>query len=402
MKNIVITGGTSGVGFAIAKEIAKEGHNIIIVGRHEYKAHIAQKKLGNNVKVAIGDLSDEAEREGVIDEIKRSFSHIDVLIHGAGVLPRNASENIYVNLLPHYYLTTRLRGLLANSRVLIITGHPQAGKKIINAKTVLIASGGFAQNRAMMSVYAPDLLRLGTTNHPGATGDGIKLATTAGGALVDMNKVQVHPTAQQETDHIYLIGERLRGAGAILINHLGKRFTNEMATRDQVTKAINDLHQDGATLVFDQGICEAFKAADFYVAMGLAVSGNTIYELAEKIGVNPNNLEKTVSSWNMYQKAFEDIAFDRQTGMDRGIEKSPYYAIHIKPAVHYTIGGIKTNRLTEVLNEIGEAVPGLFAAGEVVGGLHGDNRIGGNSIAETIVFGRQAGQQAAKHVLSLS
>lgn len=280
--------------------------------------------------------------------------------------------------------------------------HPQAGKKIINAKTVLIASGGFAQNRAMMSVYAPDLLRLGTTNHPGATGDGIKLATTAGGALVDMNKVQVHPTAQQETDHIYLIGEGLRGAGAILINHLGKRFTNEMATRDQVTKAINDLHQDGATLVFDQGICEAFKAADFYVAMGLAVSGNTIYELAEKIGVNHNNLEKTVSSWNMYQKAFEDIAFDRQTGMDRGIEKSPYYAIHIKPAVHYTMGGIKTNRLTEVLNEIGEAVPGLFAAGEVAGGLHGDNRIGGNSIAETIVFGRQAGQQAAKHVLSLS
>ncbi|HBO55428.1 SDR family NAD(P)-dependent oxidoreductase [Leuconostoc mesenteroides] len=126
MKNIVITGGTSGVGFAIAKEIAKEGHNIIIVGRHEYKAHIAQKKLGNNVKVAIGDLSDEAEREGVIDEIKRSFSHIDVLIHSAGVLPRNASENIYVNLLTHYYLTTRLRGLLANSRVLIITGHPQA------------------------------------------------------------------------------------------------------------------------------------------------------------------------------------------------------------------------------------------------------------------------------------
>lgn len=87
------------MGIAIAKEIANEGHNMIIVGRHEYKAHVVQKKLGNNVKVIIGDLSNEAERKGVIDEIKRQFSHIDVLIHSAGVLPRNAIENIHVNLL---------------------------------------------------------------------------------------------------------------------------------------------------------------------------------------------------------------------------------------------------------------------------------------------------------------
>ncbi|QEA59108.1 flavocytochrome c [Leuconostoc koreense] len=280
--------------------------------------------------------------------------------------------------------------------------HPQVGKKTINAKVVLIASGGFAQNRAMLSVYAPDLLKVGTTNHSGATGDGIKLATAVGGALVDMNKVQVHPTAQQETDHVYLIGEGLRGAGAILVNHFGKRFTNEMATRDQVTKAINNLRQDGAILIFDQGICEAFKAANFYIAKGLAISGSTIDELAKKIGINSDNLEETISSWNMNQKISKDAAFDRRIGMDRGIEKSPYYAIHIKPAVHYTMGGIKINHLTEVLNEIGGVVPGLLAAGEVAGGLHGDNRIGGNSIAETIVFGRQAGKQAAKHVFRLS
>ncbi|QEA59097.1 SDR family NAD(P)-dependent oxidoreductase [Leuconostoc koreense] len=128
MKNIVITGGTSGVGFAIAKEIAKEGHNIIIVGHHEYKAQIAQKRLGNHVKVITGDLSNETERKRVVDEIKRLVSHIDVFIHSAGVFPRNATENIQMNLLPHYYLTTKLRGLLANSRVLIITGQPQAVK----------------------------------------------------------------------------------------------------------------------------------------------------------------------------------------------------------------------------------------------------------------------------------
>ncbi len=87
--------------------------------------------------------------------------------------------------------------------------------------------------------------------------------------------------------------------------------------------------------------------------------------------------------------------------MERGIVKAPYYAIHIKPAIHYTMGGVKINHLAEVLREDGAAIKGLYAAGEVTGGLHGDNRIGGNSIAETVVFGRQAGKQAAKLVLGL-
>ena len=277
--------------------------------------------------------------------------------------------------------------------------HPQIGKKVINAKAVLIASGGFARNQAMLSQYTPELLKLRTTNHPGATGDGIKLATSAGGALVDMNKIQVHPTAQQETDHVYLIGEGLRGAGAILVNQNGKRFVNEMATRDTVTKAINDLQQNGATLIFDEGIRQAFKAVDFYIAMNLVVSGDTLSELSEKIALNGVNLEQTVATWNSSQERSKDTQFNRQTGMERGITVPPYYAIHINPAIHYTMGGIKINSLTEVLNASGGTVRGLYAAGEVTGGLHGDNRIGGNSISETVVFGRQAGKQVAKFIL---
>ncbi|MGY3743417.1 flavocytochrome c [Leuconostoc inhae] len=277
--------------------------------------------------------------------------------------------------------------------------HPQIGKKIINAKAVLIASGGFARNQAMLSQYTPELLKLRTTNHPGATGDGIKLATSVGGAVVDMNKIQVHPTAQQETDHVYLIGEGLRGAGAILVNQNGKRFVNEMATRDTVTKAINDLQQNGATLIFDEGIRQAFKAVDFYIAMNLVVSGDTLSELSEKIDMNGVNLEQTVADWNTMQERSKDTQFNRQAGMERGITLPTYYAIHIKPAIHYTMGGIKINSLSEVLNEADGTVPGLYAAGEVTGGLHGDNRIGGNSISETVVFGRQAGKQVAKFIL---
>lgn len=277
----------------------------------------------------------------------------------------------------------------------------QIGEKTVNAKAVLISAGGFAQNREMLAEYAPKLLDLKTTNHPGATGDGMKLATAVGGTLVDMNKIQIHPTAQQDTDHVYLIGEGVRGEGAILVNRAGQRFVNEMTTRDKATAAINDLHEDGATLILDQGIRDAFKAIDFYYAMGLVMEGATLAELADKANIDAKNLEETVAKWNEFQAAGEDTEFGRTTAMDRGITTGPFYAIHIKPAIHYTMGGIKINKLTEVLTEAGDAISGLYAAGEVTGGLHGNNRIGGNSIAETVVFGRQAGKQAAKYVLDL-
>lgn len=279
--------------------------------------------------------------------------------------------------------------------------HTQIGEKTIQAKAILIASGGFAQNREMLAEYAPELLDLKTTNHPGATGDGMKLATSVGGALVDMQKIQIHPTAQQDTDHVYLIGEGVRGEGAILVNRAGKRFVNEMTTRDKVTAAINELHEDGATLILDQGIRDAFKAIDFYHAIGLVMEGATLAELAQKANLDADNLEKTIAQWNSYQDNGDDLEFGRQTAMERGITTGPYYAIHIKPAIHYTMGGVKINRFTEVVTATGDAINGLYAAGEVTGGLHGNNRIGGNSIAETVVFGRQAGKQAAKFVLGL-
>lgn len=275
------------------------------------------------------------------------------------------------------------------------------GEKTIQAKAVLIASGGFAQNREMLAEYAPELLDLKTTNHPGATGDGMKLVTEVGGTLVDMNKIQIHPTAQQDTDHVYLIGEGVRGEGAILVNRAGQRFVNEMTTRDKATAAINDLHEDGATLILDQGIREAFTAIDFYHAIGLVMEGATLAELADKAHLDADNLEATVAQWNTFQAAGADTEFGRSTAMERGILKAPYYAIHIKPAIHYTMGGVKINPLTEVVTANGDAISGLYAAGEVTGGLHGNNRIGGNSIAETVVFGRQAGKQAAKFVLGL-
>ena len=274
-----------------------------------------------------------------------------------------------------------------------------AAKEVqIKAPSVILATGGFGAGKDLLAKYRSDLLNLRTTNQPGATGDGLKLAEKIGAKLVDMDQVQVHPTVQQDTPHAFLIGEAVRGEGAILVNNAGQRFVNELDTRKNVTKAIDDLGGTGAYLILDRDIRNRVKAIEFYDHVGLVTTGQTIAELAAEINVNADKLEQTVSKWDQAVKNHNDTDFGRTTGMERDISDGPFYAIHIAPAVHYTMGGVAVNHQTQVLNEAGKAIAGLFAAGEVVGGLHGNNRIGGNSIAETVVFGRQAGQQVFKYL----
>jgi len=263
---------------------------------------------------------------------------------------------------------------------------------------VILATGGFGAGKDLLAQYRSDLLNLRTTNQPGATGDGIKLAQKLGAQLVDMEQVQVHPTVQQDTPHAYLIGEAVRGEGAILVNNDGTRFVNELDTRKNVTQAIDDLGGTGAYLIFDTDIRKRVKAIEFYDHVGLVKTGQTLSELATEIKVGVDNLEETVSKWNQAVKSQQDTEFNRSTGMERDISDGPFYAIHIAPAVHYTMGGLKINDKTQVLNTDNKVINGLFAAGEIAGGLHGNNRIGGNSIAETVVFGRQAGQQVYKYL----
>ena len=268
----------------------------------------------------------------------------------------------------------------------------------INAKAVVLATGGFGASKDLLEKYRSDLVKLKTTNQPGATGDGLKLAQKVGAKLVDMDQVQVHPTVQQDTSHAFLIGEAVRGEGAILINNQGQRFVNELNTRKNVTAAIDGLGGTGAYLIFDRDIRARVKAIEFYDHIGLVKTGQSLEELAKEISVNSDNLQQTVTTWNNAVADQNDADFGRTTGMERNISDGPFYAIHIAPAVHYTMGGVAINHKTQVLNDEDQVINGLFAAGEVVGGLHGNNRIGGNSIAETIIFGRQAGQQVFKYL----
>lgn len=269
-------------------------------------------------------------------------------------------------------------------------------EKTITADAVVVTTGGYGSNMDMISKVRPDLEGLVTTNQEGSTGDGIQMIEKLGGTTVDMDQIQVHPTVQQ--DKSYLIGEVVRGEGSILVSNEGKRFVNELDTRDKVTAAINELADKSAYLVFDSGVKSRAKAIDQYEKMGFVIAGDSIETLAQEMGVPADQLKTTLDTWNNAVKSKNDAEFGRTTGMDNDLSSGPFYAIKIGPGIHYTMGGVNINTNTEVVNKDGEPIPGLFAAGEVVGGLHGENRIGGNSVAEIIIFGRQAGVKSAEYV----
>lgn len=269
-------------------------------------------------------------------------------------------------------------------------------EKTISSKAVIVTTGGFGASEKLIQKYRPDLKGYVTTNQKGSTGDGISMIEKVGGQVIDMDKIQIHPTVQQ--DKGILIGEALRGEGGILVNKNGERFCNEMDTRDNVSAAINKQPDKFAYLILDQGIRERAKALEFYEKQGFVMNGDTIKKLSKELKISNDSLEKTVTSWNKSVKGKSDTQFGRTTGMDHDLSKAKYYAIKIAPGIHYTMGGVAINTKTEVLNKDKQPIKGIYAAGELVGGLHGDNRIGGNSVAEIIIFGREAGQEAATYI----
>ncbi len=304
-------------------------------------------------------------------------------------------ENVQKNDIPVYYNTKATELVLTEGAVTGVKAESEDTDYLFTGKAIVMATGGFGANEEMYAKYKPELKGYVTTNAPGATGDGIVMAEAVGAELVDIEQIQIHPTVHQATS--IMLTEGLRGDGAILVNQAGERFINELKTRDVVSAA--EIAQEGsyAYLIFDQGLCDRVKAAAGYVEKGLAVSGDTIEVLAEAMKAPPETLAATLASWNKAIADQKDEAFGRDTGMEYDISKGPFYAVQIAPGVHHTMGGLKINVNTEVIGASGEPIPGLFAAGEVTGGIHGGNRLGGNAVADIVVFGRQAGQSAAAY-----
>ncbi len=283
----------------------------------------------------------------------------------------------------------------ANGAAVGVSGTDKDGNTVVvNAKSVILATGGFGANLDMVTQYKPELAGFMTTNAAGAQGQGIEMATAIGAGTVDMDQIQIHPTVEANT--AALITEGLRGDGAILVNANGERFIDEVGTRDVVSAA--EIAQPGSYswLIVDQAMADASSVIQGYIKKGYTKTGATYEELAKELDVDPAAFANTMETWNSYVEAKNDPDFGR-TSFANPLNNGPYYAIKVTAGVHHTMGGVTINSATEVLKEDGTVIPGLFAAGEVTGGVHGANRLGGTAVADFVVFGRIAGESAANY-----
>jgi fumarate reductase flavoprotein subunit len=265
----------------------------------------------------------------------------------------------------------------------------------IETRAVVIASGGYGSSPERIAKLQPAYAAFTSTGQPGTTGDAIDFAARAGAEVFDLDQIQIHPT--QAVGAKTLISETVRGAGAIMVNREGKRFINEVTTRDLASAAV--LKQTGKTafVVFDDTVKQSMKLMEGYFHLDLVKEGATPAALAQRIGMDGTNLARTIEAYNGYQAAKRDAEFERDD-MARPLVKPPFYAIEVKPGIHFTMGGIRINGRAQVMSQTMQPIPGLFAAGEVIGGVHGANRLGGNSMTALFTFGPIAGREAAAYL----
>uniref|UniRef100_A0A7S4NZB9 fumarate reductase (NADH) n=1 Tax=Paramoeba aestuarina TaxID=180227 RepID=A0A7S4NZB9_9EUKA len=292
----------------------------------------------------------------------------------------------------------------------VVYEDPEKTEHRIEADAVILTTGGYSFNSEMIKQYAPHIAHLSTTNGSFAMGEGIDLAAPLTPALRLMDQIQVHPTSFVDPNDInshfrILAPEALRGSGGILLNHEGKRFVNELGLRDYVTKQIFEhcrpIKEGGpvvAYLLLSQEAADLFQKPNlgFYIFKKLVKEYSSVKTFGEEFGIDVAVIEESLKVYNQKKKEGGD-EFGKKTFPAAFSVDEPVYAMMITSGIHYTMGGLQTNSNCEVEStHNNEPIPGLFAAGEVTGGLHGANRLGGNSLLECTVFGRMAGQQASK------
>lgn len=272
------------------------------------------------------------------------------------------------------------------------------------SKGVVMATGGFAANVEMRNKYNKmwsDLTNIKTTNHVGATGDGIVMAEQAGANLIGMEHIQLLPMGDPKTGS--LSGNIEQGVeNRIFVNKEGNRFVDEGARRDVMTKGLFEQKDASMWVILDKHSYPTGdtknnfnESIDELVKAGRAYKADTLEDLAKQIGVNPDNLKNAVAEFNKSVETKAKDKFGRTLYKDK-IDTAPFYAGARVPTAHHTMGGIEINPSAQVLDKNGKVIPGLYAAGETTGGIHGSNRLGGNALADTVVFGRIAGKSAAE------
>merc|ERR1719238_1111016 len=310
--------------------------------------------------------------------------------------------------------------------------YEKGGEKLKEYGPVIFCSGGFGADfgsDSLLAKYRPDLLHLPTTNGEHCTGDGIKIGEKHGGATIDLEWVQVHPTGLLKPDEAdakvkFLAAEALRGVGGLVIDKNGKRFANELGRRDYVTGEMWKNKPPFRLCLNNAAATEILWHAKHYTGRGVMKYYASGADLAKDMGVDVQVLidthqqhfeaaKKTEKdpdggSWPAYPTGKSWDAASGPTGSGKKfyhniidgskVATQEFYVAIITPVIHYCMGGLEVTADAEVISAKG-VIPGLYAAGEIAGGVHGNNRLGGNSLLDCVVFGRVAGKAASKYIM---
>ena len=306
----------------------------------------------------------------------------------------------------NFKLGMRVQDLILNDkgRVIGVTATDKVGNKyeFTSKDGVILATGGYSQNKEMRQKSAPHLTpEMVSTNQPGATGDGIVIATRHGADTTGMNYVQVYPLATPGTGALQGRARKMSGLDDVIdVNKNGERFVKEDARRDEFVAAIKK--QPGGVVydINDSSIVKLLNSfnedVETLVSIGRIYKADSLADLAKQLGMPADKLEATVAEFNKMVEAKNDPKFGRKL-FDRPIVKPPFYATPRAPSIHHTMGGLQISTNAQVLDKKGKPIPGLYAAGEVTGGIHGSNRLGGNATADVLTFGRIAAKSAVAH-----
>lgn len=443
---IVIGGG--GAGLAAATSAKQNGASVILIEK--------MPRLGGNTVIAGGAYNavdpKRQEPQGIEDSIELHFKHtyeggdkkgnpelIQVMVENAypgiewleslgvtfkddvftvlgALYPRSHKPTTPVstgiilaykefaekNGITILYETEAEKLITKDGRVVGVKAESKYNNITLNAnKAVILATGGFAGDVEFRQKFNPKLTsNILTTNHPGADAEGILMAKEVGANLIGMSDIQLLP-----------LGDPISGSlsgniettveDRIFINKEGKRFVAEDERRDVMTNALFEQTDAYMWVVVDSQVYPTLDSKNnFNETMGdlikenRAVMANSLDELATKLGVPADNLKQTIAEYNKGIDERKD-PFGRKL-YGKKIEKAPFFAGPRIPTVHHTMGGVQINKEAQVIDVNGNVIPGLYAAGEVTGGIHGANRLGGNALADITVFGKIAGENAAK------
>lgn len=270
-------------------------------------------------------------------------------------------------------------------------------------KAVILATGGFGANIEMRVKYNEAMNeKILSTNAVGSTGEGIVMAEKIGAQLTDMEYIQTYPTCDTQSGALLYVGDVRMEGRSILVNKEGHRFVEELERRDVISNAVIEQTGGVSYMFWDESAMEDtgmnIKHEAEYNGLILRkqlVKADTLEAAAKFFEIDAEELQKTVENYNQYAKDGKDLEFNKR-GKLVPFGEGPYYIMVSKPAVHHTMGGVKINTEAQVIDANGNVIPGLFAAGEVTGDIHGINRLGSDAIADITVFGRIAGKNAAK------